>query len=432
MLTDRYGLQLTTTSTEARDAYVDGVDRILAADSGVEQVLDQAIAADPNFALAHVAQARQHQLMMRGKDARAAAETAVELAAGATAREQRHVEIFSNLVSGQVPRSLELTHEHLAEHPRDAFALSPATGVFGSIGFSGRIGREAELLALLDPLATHYGDDWWFQTVHAFALLEQGQWAQGRELAERSLEQRPTNSHGAHTLAHALFEAGADDEAHDFLAGWIPQSDPDSLMRCHNYWHYATLLMMVGDMEGAFTAFRENCFPGTSGSPSINVFTDSVAFLWRAELAGAPRVPEMWQEILTYYEASFRRPIVYVDAHIGLVYAALGQTEQLEACIVQLEELGEAGKLPAGTTAASLTRAYQAFAREDWATAIDLFESVNDQIVRIGGSRAQRDLQANTLLAAYAAADRADQAEQFLANEHADRQPSRPLAVSSS
>lgn len=427
MLTDRYGLELTTTSTQARDAYVEGIDRILAADGHVEDVLDEAIEADPNFALAHVAQARQHQLMMRGKDARASAETAVELAAKATGREQRHAEIFANLVSGQVPRSLELTHEHLAEHPRDAFALSPATGVFGSIGFSGRIDREAELLALLAPLATHYGDDWWFQTVHAFALLEQGQWAKGRLLAERSLEQRPTNSHGAHTLAHALFEAGADNEAHDFLSQWIPQSDPDSLMRCHNYWHYATLLMMVGDMDGAFEAFRDNCFPGTTESPSINVFTDSVAFLWRAELAGAPRSTELWQAVLDYYEASFRRPIVYVDAHIGLVYAALGQTEQLEACIVQLEELGEAGKLPAGTTAASLTRAYQAFAREEWATAIELFESVTDQVVRIGGSRAQRDLQANTLLAAYAAAEQPEQAQQYLANDHGDRQPSRPI-----
>ena len=158
MLTDRYGLELSTTSAEARDAYVDAIDRMLSADGLVDERLTTAIEADPEFALAHVALARQHQLYARGKEARASAETATELAATTSAREQRHVEIVASLVSGQAPRSLELTHEHVAEYPRDAFALAPSCGVFGTIGFSGRIGREEEQLALLDPLATHYGD----------------------------------------------------------------------------------------------------------------------------------------------------------------------------------------------------------------------------------------------------------------------------------
>jgi len=427
MLTDRYGLELSTASHEARDAYVDAIDRMLAADGQVDETLATALDADPAFALAHVAQARQHQLYGRGKEARASAEIAVELAAETTAREQRHVDIISSLVSGQVPRSLELTHEHMAEHPRDAFALAPACGVFGTIGFSGRVDREAELLALLDPLATHYGDDWWFQTVHAFALLETGQWARARQLVEHSLEQRPGNSHGAHTLAHALFESGDDEEASSFMGDFLPAADRTSLMHCHNWWHYSELLMIVGEQDAALQAFTENCLPGTSGSPSINVFTDSVAFLWRSELAGAPRNHELWQAIRHYYNEQFRRPIVFVDAHVGLMHAALGDTDALDACIVQLHELGEAGKLPAGTTAALLTQAYKAFEASDWSTAIDLFEPVIDQVVRIGGSRAQRDLQTNTLIAAYINADRLDDAASFL-DAVDDRQPTRPLA----
>lgn len=426
MQTDRYGLELSTSSTEARDAYVDAIDRMLAADGHIEAAVDVAIAADPEFALAHVAQARQHHLMMRGKAARASIETATELAAGATERERQHVEIFANLLAGQVLPSLELTREHLEQYPRDAFALSPATGVFGSIGFSGRADRETEHLALLEPLATAYGDDWWFQMVHAFALLETGEWQRARPLAERSLELRPTNAHGAHTLAHALFEAGADDEALSFMGGWLPNADRDSLMHCHNWWHYVLLQLNVGDHDAAYAGFRENCLPETSNSPAINIVTDSISFLWRAELAGAPRSRELWDAVLTYYETSFRRPIVFVDAHIGLVYAALGDFERLDACIAELEELGEAGRLPAGTTAASLTEAYKAFANQEWASAIDLFEPVMDQVVRIGGSRAQRDLQENTLLAAYVNDGRAEQAQAYLAG-HADRQPTRPI-----
>lgn len=424
---DRYGLEVSTSSVAAHDAYVDAIDRMLAADGHVEATLARAIEADPNLALAHAALARQHQLMARGSEARTSAERATELVANASQRERQHVEIIANLVTGKIPQSLELTGEHLVDFPRDAFVLAPACGVFGSIGFSGRQDREAEQLDLLEPLASAYGDDWWFLTVLAFALLETGQWTRGRELAERSLEQRRTNSHAAHTLAHALYEAGDDDEALSFMSGWIPDSDRASLLHCHIWWHYSLLLMMAGRPDEANKAFEENCLPGTTDSPSINVFTDSSSFLWRAELAGMARNTSHWDDVRSYYEEQFRRPIVFVDAHAGLPFAALGLTDELEACIGQLQELGEAGRLPAETTAADLNRAYEAFAGERWSTVIDILEPMMDQVVRIGGSRAQRDLVTNTLLAAYVHDDRHDDAAAFLDRVH-DRRPSRPVA----
>ena len=427
LLQDRYGLEVTTSSKEAGNAYREAVDRSLAADGQVENVLAAAIEADPRFALAHAAIGRQHHLMGRGKEARAALETATRLADSATVREQQHVEILSNIVNGQIPKSYALTKEHLTDYPRDAFVLAPACGVFGTIGFSGRTDREAEQLAFLEPLATHYGDDWWFQTVHAFALVETGEWERGQDLAQRSLEQRPSNSHGAHTLTHALYESGADKEALAFMSDWIPSADRQGLLHCHVSWHYALLLLTDGQHDAAIQTLEDDCFPNSTKSPSINVFTDASSFLWRAELAGVPRNRGHWETIRDYYEKSFRRPIVFVDAHAGLAYAALGEDEKLSACIEQLQELGETGRLPAETTAATLTRGYEAYAAGRWATAIEVLEPMMDQVVRIGGSRAQRDLIANTLLAAYINDDRSGDAKAFIDTEH-DRQPSRLVA----
>ena len=427
LLQDRYGLEVTTSSEEACNAYVAAVDRVLAADGHVENVLATAIQADPSFALAHAAIGRQHHLMGRGKDARAALETATNLAASATVREQQHVEILRNIVTGQIPTSFELTQEHLTDYPRDALVLAPACGVFGTIGFSGRIDREVEQLAFLESLATHYGDDWWFQTVHAFALVETGAWERGRDLAQRSLEQRPSNSHGAHTLVHALYEQGADKEALAFMSDWMPSADRHGLLHCHVSWHYALLLLTDGQHDAAIQTLEDGCFPHSTESPSINVFTDASSFLWRAELAGVPRSRGHWETIRDYYEESFRRPIVFVDAHAGLAYAALGEEEKLSACIGQLQELGEAGRLPAETTAATLTRGYEAYATGSWSTAIEILEPLMDQVVRIGGSRAQRDLITNTLLAAYVNDGRTDDAKAFIDTEH-DRQPSHLVA----
>jgi hypothetical protein len=47
MLTDRYGLSVSTSSQAARDAYVVGVDCLLAATAGYREHLGRAIEADP-------------------------------------------------------------------------------------------------------------------------------------------------------------------------------------------------------------------------------------------------------------------------------------------------------------------------------------------------------------------------------------------------
>jgi hypothetical protein len=54
---DRYGLSITT-SPAAAEAYVDAVDRLLAAREGALDGFDRALVLDPDFALAHVGRSR--------------------------------------------------------------------------------------------------------------------------------------------------------------------------------------------------------------------------------------------------------------------------------------------------------------------------------------------------------------------------------------
>ena len=194
MLTDRYGLEVTTTSVAARDAYVAAVDCLLAAGAEGEQAFAAVIALDPAFALAHAGRARCLAVYARGVEARASAARARELAASATRRERQHVEALALAIEGQPAASLTATLAHLAEFPRDAMVLAPATGVFGLYGFSGRLAHERELLGLMDRLAPHYGDDWWFPAQHAFAQCECGLLAAAEAGAERALALNPASA----------------------------------------------------------------------------------------------------------------------------------------------------------------------------------------------------------------------------------------------
>jgi hypothetical protein len=137
MLIDRYALPLSTSSGVARDAYVTGCDCILSAVAGVEANLARALEADAQFALAHVAVARGHFVKAEVPQARAAAAKARSLMPSATPREQSHVNAIALAIEGNATGSLEASKAHLAQWPRDAMVLAPATGVFGLVGFSG-------------------------------------------------------------------------------------------------------------------------------------------------------------------------------------------------------------------------------------------------------------------------------------------------------
>ncbi len=72
-LKDRFDLPVTCSSAAAVDDYVAAVDLLLSAWPGAGARLDRALAADPDFALAHIARARLLQLRARMPEAKAAA-----------------------------------------------------------------------------------------------------------------------------------------------------------------------------------------------------------------------------------------------------------------------------------------------------------------------------------------------------------------------
>ena len=428
VLIDRYGSALTTSSEAARDAYVEGVDLLLAAQPGATARFAHAIELDGGLAVAAIGRARSLARHGRVADAREAAADARKRAAGGSRREQQHVETLALSIDGRLTEAVAATRAHLAEFPRDAMVLAPVTGVFGLIGFSGDLDREQQLLSLLDTLAPHYGDDWWFLGLHAFASIEAGQVAAGRRRVDRALTLNPRSANAAHVFAHACYESGADGEGAAFLDSWLPAYSSEGTLNCHLWWHVALFAIARRDLETAAQVYRERIAPGASWGPPMNTLTDGASLLWRAELAGAPRNVEAWRALRDYARTTFPRPgIPFVDTPAALACAVARDNEALETLERALRESDGAGRHPAAPVVAALADAFAAIARGDDAPAIERLTSVLDEHVRIGGSRAQRDLVELTLLDAHLRAGRRAQAQAVLA-----RRPARQNLVSSS
>ena len=429
MLKDRYGLPISTSSDVARDAYIAGCDGVLVAWAGDKAHLRRAVEADPGFALAHVALARALFLMADVAGAREAAAKARSLVAGATPRERSHVDALCLGIEGKPVEALAATRRHLAVHPRDAMVAAPATGVFGLIGFSGRQDREPEQVDFLETLRPHLADDWWFQSVYAFALEEVGRLDEALGLIERSMATNPKNAHGAHIKAHVLYEQGEDRAALDYLDSWLPTYPREGLMHCHISWHIAMVALMLGEADRAWQIYRTQVRPGGAWGPALNVATDAPSFLWRAELAGHAREPEAWQQVHGYVQKSFPKAgVAFVDVHRALAAVAADDGEAVAHIAAELEERAASGRSPAGEVVPQLARGLAAYGRGDWTGAVAALEAALPGTVRIGGSRAQRDLIRNTLLAAYIKAGRAADARKHIASQKPERRPSVPVA----
>ena len=169
---DAYENPVSTTSTSACDAYNRGVHRFLGAEPSVEESFQLAIDEDPKFALAHIGLAREMQIRGRPDDVRTSLGNARELIENLSEREKSHIHISAFLLEGKSAQARASVYEHVTHWPKDVLIAQMCTSVFGLIGFSGLPGREAEQLAFVSGLASHYGDNWWFRAQLAFAQLE--------------------------------------------------------------------------------------------------------------------------------------------------------------------------------------------------------------------------------------------------------------------
>ncbi len=402
MRQDRYGLPLTTTSDAAAAAFDEAADRLLAGVGSPLEAADAAVAEDAGLPLAH--SVRASGLMLAGKPqaAREAAEQAVSLAAGASRRERQHAAIILDVVTGRRDAALAKIREHIGDFPRDALAIDPAGSVFGLIGFSGRQDREAEQLALLAPLAPHYGDHWWYGRVMGFALLECGAEDRALPMLEAALAARPDSGHLAHTWVHGLFETGEHQRALDWLAGWLPGFDPSGIMYCHLWWHLALFHLLRRDFPAMWAAYDAHCRAGQSASPAINIFTDGVALAWRSEVAGAERSVARLEALRAFGEEHFPSPGIFVDVHRAACLSALEDRAALAAFRADCQGALAAGRLAAGEVVLKITDGFEAFAQGDWARAHQHLMDATPYVVRIGGSRAQRRLVSETLAEAAA------------------------------
>ena len=425
---DRYGLPMTTGSVQAAERYAEGLDLLLSQNYGQDDKLTQAIQSDDGFALPHAALAMSLMLQARMAEAKASADRAMTLAAGISRREQQQIEVIKLAVDGDGRRALALLREHVGEFPRDALLLRLAQRIL-ILGCSGAgvASFPEELMAMLRPLETHYGEDWAFLGIYAFAHHETGYMEEALRLAQRSLDLHYVNAVASHSVAHVFYETGDHSGGGDFLSGWLQHYDRRAAYNTHLSWHLALFELAQGRYQSALDLYEEIIRPTVVAKLATSL-NDSASLMWRMHIYGAATPPVPWEEVRDQALPAADRPgPLFRDVHAALAFAAAGDEASLGRMIDRLRGEADRGDTLATEMSLPLTQGIGAFARGEYAMAVELMEPLYPQLARIGGSHAQREVFEDTLLEAYLRAEQFENAQEMLGKRLERRESARDM-----
>jgi len=179
----------------------------------------------------------------------------------------------------------------------------------------------------------------------------------------------------------------------------------------------------AGDLDTALAIYEQQIKPAERPYPPLNIYTDGASLLWRLSLAGKDGLQPHWRDVAAYGDRHFPQAGAhFADVHYALVAAATG-SDALDTRLAQLQAREAGGKLAPGASAIEICRGIRAFAVGDNDDAIRLLEPVIADVVRFGGSHAQRELWEDTLIVAYLRAGHRDKAANLISTR-LDRRPS--------
>lgn len=406
---DLHGYPLSTTSDNAAEHYCSAVVLFLRMGMGTDTELRAALEADGDFAPA--AGLLSFLLWLRGQPEKgtAMARSARSMAEVASERERAHVELLTAAALGKAPEGAALADEHLERFPRDAVVLA-VSSVLENL--AGRRDRRQRRYAQVQRLAPDYGDDSFFLGVAAFAAQEVGAYAEARDKAERSLSADARNGWGTHAMTHALYETACHREGVAFLDRWLPDFDRRHPYHVHFSWHAALHELALGDLDALWTRYDRDIKP-TDTTMAFRV-TDSSSLLFRLELYGLCEDPLPWDAVIEIaVSVAEKGGLPLTMAHAAFVLALYGETSDLDRLRGSIEAAGEAG-LACAPVLLGLCDAFQIWRSGDLAAAAAQLERLSADIVRIGGSNAQREVFEDALLHAWLRTDQKAKAARLL------------------
>lgn len=381
--------------------------------------LDTVLANAPEFAYALAVKGigclllGRRELVAGAAAAYAQARVAVETH-DVSQSERLVVKALGMLLADRWRAAADLLDQALHLSPLDALLVKLSHGVRFILGDARGMRRTIEaVLSGYDEAHPHAG---YVYGCYAFGLEETSEYAEAERWGRRGLELNPDDAWGLHAVAH-VYEMRVDPQAGQrWLMDYKPAWQGSNNFKVHVWWHMALFMLEQGDEAGVLELYdREIRADQTDDYRDI---ANGASMLSRLTLEGVD-VGERWEELA---DKSANRIddacLAFADLHYLLSLIGAGrmvEAEQLVARMARTAEnnMGDTGVV-ARRSSAPMGRALLEYARGNYQAALDVFKPAGDQLYRVGGSHAQRDVFKRIMTDAAIAAGALDTARTIL------------------
>lgn len=425
-LVDEHGNPVSTGSRDALASWERAIDLYQGYNDDPVPLVDEALAADPDFVLGHCFHAASNLSGTEKSglvEVRKRMERLSELAPRANDRERGHIAAIAAWAGGDWRRAADCLGHVLDAWPRDAYALHVVHSLDFYLG-DPRLMRDRIARVLPHWDATVPGHNH-VVGMHAFALEEAGDYPRAEERGLYAFEQDPRDAWAVHAVAHVYEMEGR----HDDGIAWLERSWDDwieGVFGVHNAWHKCLFHVDLGEFDVALDVYDHVLF--RPQQDFVQEQLDCASLLWRLDLAGCD-TGERWRALAPFWR---RRAAdgnyAFNDMHTMMAMVATGD-ELGQADLLKTMEAAAQGE----STNAMMTRrvglpvcrGLQAFGRRRFAEAVGHLAPVRYDTHLFGGSHAQRDVVGLTLIEAAFAAEDAPLAR-TLAAERVALRPTSP------
>jgi tetratricopeptide (TPR) repeat protein len=315
-------------------------------------------------------------------------------------REQAHAAALSLSTHGRWDEAVAILDRHLMDDPLDLLAHQVALRLDG---FQGRFhlgaARSARALPQWSKSTPGYG---MLRSFYGFGLEELGDYAQAEDVSREAAELEPFGYWPHHAVSHVLEMTGRPEEG----LRWMEQRRPlwsteKHSTRSHIWWHKALFHVELGQHAEALTLYETEILPTLR--PVGTSLCNGSALLWRLEIMGC-EADRHWHALAGLWEGrATGRISAFNDIHAAMTFLRTGQRSAFEVLVGEMRRSArESGCLAIAyaEVAVPIVEALDRFTNGDYAAAVETLLPVRQELWRMGGSKAQRDVVEWTLVEA--------------------------------
>lgn len=427
-LADPRGVPVSTDNQALIDGLEEAHEQSLGFVGNPAAAIGRVLEAHPDFVMGHCFKAGMLTQAMETRiyDDMVASLTAAEaLVERANDRERGHMAALRAWVDGDFHEAVERWEAVLVDEPRDLLALQLAHLSDVLLGDTiNQRDRVARVMPAWNESIPGYN---YVLGFYSFGLEECRDFSHAEELGRRAVAMNPKDPYAIHAVAHVMEMQGRQEGG----IWWMTSREDDwanSNFANHLWWHLSLYHLDLGQIDRVLSIYDGKL---RSQDPSGDKYEelDAAALLWRLKLLGVD-VGNRWKDLADKWEPSAADTLyAFNDVHAMMTFVADGRDGAAETVLNATEryvqQASDANVAMTRIIGLPFCRALQAFAKGDYDSTVDQLLPIRYRTHRLGGSHAQRDIIAWTLLEAALRSGRYKLAR-ALANERTAVKPTSP------